>query len=66
VTSSSIASVGYRERDAVLEVELVGGAVYRYFDVPRAAYDALMHAPSHGRYFNAAIRAGGYRYQRAR
>jgi hypothetical protein len=65
VTSSSLVSVGYREDQAELEIELVSGAVYRYFMVPRAEYDGLMSAPSIGRYFNEHIR-NGFPFERAR
>lgn len=66
VRSTSVVSIGYSDDAAVLEIELVGGRVYRYFEVPRAAYDGLMAAPSHGRYYNEAIKAAGYRYERTR
>jgi hypothetical protein len=65
VSSSSLVSIGYEE-EAVLEVEIAGGAVYRYFVVPRSVYDGLMSAASKGRYFNTVIRAGGYPFERVR
>ena len=47
-----------------LEVEFLSGAVYQYFDVPQSIYDGLMAADSHGKYFAAYIKKGGYRYVR--
>lgn len=61
VQSSVLVSVGYE--DGVLEVEFVGGAVYRYADVPVAVYEGLMAAESHGTFFNEHVR-NAYRYAR--
>jgi len=46
----------------VLEVELQSGRIYRYFDVPLSVYDALMSAPSKGRYFDDNVQ-GKYEYR---
>ncbi|MBO0828401.1 MAG: KTSC domain-containing protein [Streptosporangiales bacterium] len=59
VESSVLASVGYQA--GTLEVEFVGGRVYRYLEVPAAEHAALMWATSHGTYFNEHIR-NDYRY----
>jgi len=56
VSSSSLISIGYDAKQHILEVEFIHGAVYRYFDVPLSAYQALLNADSRGRYFNANIR----------
>ncbi|QMU98282.1 KTSC domain-containing protein [Microbacterium esteraromaticum] len=56
VTSSAIASVGYEESTAELEIEFVSGEVYRYFAVPRSVHTDLLSAPSIGRYFQRHIR----------
>lgn len=63
VESSSIRSVGRDPASCTMEVEFSNGRVYRYFDVPEAVYDALLRAPSKGRYFNERVR-GAYRYER--
>jgi hypothetical protein len=63
VISSELKSVGYDEGNAILEVEFQNGGIYRYFGVPKAAYAALISAPSKGRYFNAQI-GNAYRYER--
>ena len=56
VDSSNLQSVGYDEQQQILEVEFRNGAVYQYYDCPKPIYDALMSAPSLGRFFNAQIR----------
>lgn len=56
VESSNLASVGYDEREEILEIEFQHGAVYQYFDVPKKVYEELMNAESHGKYFSAHIR----------
>jgi KTSC domain-containing protein len=65
VSSEAIASVGYESAGCSLEIEFVGGGLYRYYEVPRAIYEELMSAGSHGRYFMARIR-DRYRYERLR
>jgi hypothetical protein len=61
VQSSSLHSVGYE--NGVLEIQFQGGGVYRYFDVPDRIHQALLAAPSKGRFFNETIR-DAYRYAR--
>ncbi len=56
VVSSALRSVGYDREARVLEVQFVSGTVYRYADVPADVHEALMSAPSHGRYFHQAVR----------
>ena len=62
VSSSHILSIGYDPSSMTLEVEFKTGAVYQYYDVPQSLYDGLMSADSHGRYLDADIKKGGYRY----
>ncbi len=52
IISTDLKSVGYDAIAHVLEVELQSGPIFRYFDVPLSVYDALMSAPSKGRYFD--------------
>jgi hypothetical protein len=54
--SSAIASVGYSEPTGSLEIEFVGGALYRFVGVPRQAFEKLITAESKGRCFNEIIR----------
>ena len=56
VSSTNIKSVGYDEQNKILEVEFKSGWVYQYYSVPLEIYDALMNAPSHGRYFHQFIK----------
>jgi hypothetical protein len=65
VGSSAIAGVGYSKRLHILEIEFNNGAVYRYFDVPRAVYRNLMRAESKTRYYLQNIK-GQYRSVRIR
>lgn len=54
--SSSLASVGYERGSRTLELEFRKGGVYRYFEVPAALHEALLRAPSKGRFFAAELR----------
>jgi nucleoside phosphorylase len=62
VSSSNIAAIGYDPQRLILEVDFLNGSTYRYYDVPQYHYEGLMNAPSHGRYLDAYIKKGGYRY----
>lgn len=61
--SAAIARFAYRPAFGALDVQFVGGRVYRYFDVPEAVAQAFARSGSKGRYFNRAIR-DGYRFER--
>jgi KTSC domain len=56
VNSSVLQTIGYDERNNVLEVEFHTGRVYQYLAVPRAIYKDLLDAPSLGEFFNRQIR----------
>ena len=45
VSSSAVRSVGYDDALHILEVEYISGDVYRYYGVPRRAYERLSKAP---------------------
>jgi KTSC domain len=62
VESTTLATVGYDENLNRLQLEFCSRAVYLYFGVPRVVYEALLGAPSKGRYFNGTIR-GRYPYR---
>ena len=62
VESTTLAMVGYDENLERLQLEFCSRAVYLYFGVPAAVYEALLDAPSKGRYFNGTIR-GRYPYR---
>lgn len=63
VSSTSLASVGYDRNSAVLEIEFLSGAVYRYTDVPEKVHREFMAAESKGRYFSQHIR-GRFQFER--
>jgi hypothetical protein len=56
VESAAVRSVGYDKKRRVLEVEVAGGAIYQYLDVPAREYFALVSADSVGRYYNQEIK----------
>ncbi len=56
VDSSSVRSVGYDPAIFELEIEFHNGRVYRYLQVPVAAYRLLLQAPSIGEYVNTVIK----------
>lgn len=65
VSSTDLLSVGYDPAEATLEIEFRSGGIYQYFAVPESVYQALMSAPSHGKYFHAHIKPS-FRYLRVR
>ncbi|WDS35274.1 KTSC domain-containing protein [Pseudoxanthomonas sp.] len=57
VSSSNIASVGYKSDSETLEIEfLKNGAVYEYYNVPQLIYDQMMQSASIGQFFNSDIK----------
>ena len=56
VPSTTLATVVYDEAREVLQLEFRSRALYQYWGVPRAVHEALLDAPSKGRFFNQAIR----------
>lgn len=56
VKSSNISSIGYDDKNHILEIEFNHGGIYQYFDVPEYIYDQLMSANSKGSYFSSQIR----------
>lgn len=56
VVSTAIRSVGYSKRLHILEIEFVNGAVYRYLQVARSVYQALMTADSKARYYDNNVK----------
>ena len=55
--STSLAWVRYDPGLALLDVQFRDtGDLYRYFHVPAPSFEALLQAPSIGRYFNSHIR----------
>jgi hypothetical protein len=56
VSSTSVVSVGYDSERAELEIEFVGGGVYRYLDVPPETAIELLRAESIGRFVNSRVK----------
>jgi KTSC domain len=56
VDSTTLATVAYDEAQELLQLEFCSRAVYLYFGVPATVHQALLGAPSKGKYFNQAIR----------
>ena len=56
VESTLLTAVAYDPSQRVLHLQFHGGAVYKYLGVPAEIQQALLSAPSKGRYFNQAIR----------
>ena len=75
VVSSNLSAIAYDPRTREMEIEFKGGAVYRYFNVPKRVYTGLLNSGSHGKYFWRYVRGLGgksrglepiYRYSRLR
>jgi hypothetical protein len=62
VESTTLATVAYDEARELLQLEFCSRAVYLYFGVPATVHQALLAAPSKGRYFNQTIR-GRFSYR---
>lgn len=56
VSSSSITSVGYNPKTAILEIEFTSGRVYQYFNVPGSTYQDFINSGSLGSAFNSQIK----------
>jgi hypothetical protein len=56
VSSTTLATLVYDEAREVLQLEFRSRAIYQYWGVPRLVHEALLRAPSKGRFFNQAIR----------
>ncbi|MEM6648347.1 MAG: KTSC domain-containing protein [Bacteroidota bacterium] len=65
VDSSMIHAVGYDEDARELEVIFNSGGIYRYMDVDRDEYEALLQAESKGQYMRACI-IDAYPYYKVR
>jgi hypothetical protein len=63
VESSTFVTVAYDEARELLQLQFCNWAVYQYSGVPASVHQALLDAPSKGRYFNISIR-GCFPYRR--
>jgi len=56
VDSTMLRTIGYDAERQLLQIEFQNHSIYQYFNVPEAAYEALIQSPSKGTYFNQCIR----------
>lgn len=56
IKSDNLKSVGYDPKTEELDIEFKSGTVYRYFRVPAHIYEALLSAPSAGKYHHQNIK----------
>jgi len=63
VKSSNIHSVGYDNKNMILQIQFLKGGVYEYYEVPEYIFKELINAESKGR-FAAAYIFSSYRYKR--
>ena len=55
VRSTKVSSVGYDSRELVLQVALMNGSIYQYYNVPNETYSLLMMVGFNETYFNNSI-----------
>ena len=63
VESTTLATIAYDRTGELLQLEFNSHAIYQYRGVPTSVHEALLRAPSKGRFFNQAIR-GKFPYNR--
>lgn len=63
VESTAMVSIGYDLTQELLQLEFCSREIYHYFGVPAPVHEALLGAPSKGRYFHQAI-LGRFPYRR--
>lgn len=64
VESSTLTAVAYDNYNQMLQLRFRDGSIYSYSRVPADIYEALLIAPSKGKYFNSRIR-GRFAHQRS-
>jgi hypothetical protein len=64
VESSTLTAIAYDHNNEALQLQFRDGSIYSYSRVPADIYEALLIAPSKGKYFNSRIR-GQFAHQRA-
>lgn len=63
VSSSNVESVGYDEKEQIVYVRFLNGALYIYKNVNQNEFDGLVNAPSVGSYLHRNIK-NIYPYER--
>jgi len=56
VSSSAISAIGYEEATGRMAVSFKQGKTYTFCRVPRSVFQAFLHAPSKGTYYDQHIR----------
>ena len=56
VESSNLKSIGYSEKELVLEIEFKSWWIYQYKNVPLKVYNSLIQAESLGSFFSKNIK----------
>jgi len=64
VVSSTLKSVGYDAATHTLEVELIQGDVFDYYEVPEDLYRTFMNTESRGSFYFANIRDAGFNFDK--
>jgi len=64
VKSSNVHSVGYDEKNAILEIRFRSGGYYRYHDVKKDVFDKIGIAESVGKFVNESVVRGGYKHEK--
>ena len=65
VSSSNVKSIGFDEKNKVLEIEFHSGGIYQYSNVENDVYNKLMNASSKGGFVHRFIK-GRYPTKRIR
>ncbi len=54
--STALVTVGYSKKLHALEIEFHDGSIYRYLEIPRDIYVAMLAAESKATYYNDHVR----------
>jgi hypothetical protein len=63
ISSENLAAIGYDEKREILEVKFDHGETYRYSNISKVVFDAMMGASTPGQYFYHFIRTSYPYYQ---
>ena len=64
IKSSVIKSFGYDEAEKILEVQIITGELYQYYNIPLQIYEEIKAAPSLGKYYNEVIKKAGFEFKK--
>lgn len=63
IRSTQIRSVGFSEKEEILEIEFVNGKIYKYFGFSAVKFKEFMNSRSKGQYFSQYI-LNKYRFEK--